>query len=87
MYVNVVGRVREEFGTEEVARLDCTHVGMSDCKRIGVKLKVWVLLVLFVRFFSVRLVLMMWLKLQDLVPCVPILFKDEQIILWRGKKN
>lgn len=24
-------------------------------------------------------------KLRDLVPCVPILFKDEQIILWRGK--
>ncbi|TXG59750.1 hypothetical protein EZV62_014323 [Acer yangbiense] len=23
----------------------------------------------------------------DLVPCVPILFKDEQIILWRGKKD
>ncbi|KAH0853655.1 hypothetical protein HID58_046285, partial [Brassica napus] len=62
VYVNVVGRVREEFETEEVVRLDCTHVGMSDCKRIGVKLK-------------------------DLVPCVPILFKDEQIILWRGKKN
>ena len=40
--------MREEFETEEVVRLDCTHVGMSDCKRIGVKLKVWVLLVLFV---------------------------------------
>nr|DAD28729.1 TPA_asm: hypothetical protein HUJ06_030197 [Nelumbo nucifera] len=26
-------------------------------------------------------------KLRDLVPCVPILFKDGQIILWRGKKN
>ncbi|KAJ4726090.1 CRS2-associated factor 1 [Melia azedarach] len=26
-------------------------------------------------------------KLRDLVPCVPILFKDEQIILWRGKKD
>ncbi|GAB4829279.1 hypothetical protein Ancab_018947 [Ancistrocladus abbreviatus] len=23
--------------------------------------------------------------LEDLVPCVPILFKDEQIILWKGK--
>jgi hypothetical protein len=23
--------------------------------------------------------------LQDLVPCIPILFKDEQIVLWRGK--
>lgn len=42
VYVNVVGRVRGEFETEEVVRLDCTHVGMSDCKRIGVKLKVWV---------------------------------------------
>ncbi|KAG7537968.1 YhbY-like superfamily [Arabidopsis suecica] len=62
VYVNVVGRVREEFETEEIVRLDCTHVGMSDCKRIGVKLK-------------------------DMVPCVPILFKDEQIILWRGKRN
>jgi len=40
VYVNVVGRVREEFETEEIVRLDCTHVGMSDCKRIGVKLKV-----------------------------------------------
>ncbi|OIW04641.1 hypothetical protein TanjilG_07776 [Lupinus angustifolius] len=59
VYVNVVERVREAFKTEEVVRLDCTYVGTSDCKRIGV-------------------------KLRDLVPCVPILFKDEQIILWRG---
>ncbi|XP_062108237.1 CRS2-associated factor 2, mitochondrial isoform X2 [Humulus lupulus] len=61
VYVNVVDRVREAFETEEVVRLDCTHVGTSDCKKIGV-------------------------KLRDLVPCVPILFKDEQIILWRGKE-
>ncbi|ESW25301.1 hypothetical protein PHAVU_003G024100 [Phaseolus vulgaris] len=59
VYVNVVERVREAFKTQEVVRLDCTHVGTSDCKKIGV-------------------------KLRDLVPCVPILFKDEQIILWRG---
>ncbi|KAK7309973.1 hypothetical protein RJT34_07140 [Clitoria ternatea] len=62
VYVNVVERVREAFKTEEVVRLDCTHVGTSDCKRMGV-------------------------KLRDLVPCVPILFKDEQIILWRGNFN
>lgn len=62
VYVNVVGKVRAAFETEEVVRLDCTHVGASDCKRIGV-------------------------KLRDLVPCVPILFKDEQIILWRGKRD
>lgn len=61
VYVNVVERVREAFNAEEVVRLDCTHVGTSDCKKIGV-------------------------KLRDLVPCVPILFKDEQIILWRGKE-
>ncbi|KAJ7963839.1 CRS2-associated factor 1 [Quillaja saponaria] len=60
VYVNVVERMREAFKTEDVVRLDCTHAGTSDCKRIGV-------------------------KLRDLVPCVPILFKDEQIILWRGK--
>ncbi|KNA21663.1 hypothetical protein SOVF_041190 [Spinacia oleracea] len=62
VYVNVVQRVRDAFDTEEVVRLDCTYVGTSDCKRIGVKLK-------------------------DLVPCIPILFKDEQIILWRGKER
>ncbi|RXI03515.1 hypothetical protein DVH24_004167 [Malus domestica] len=62
VYVNVVDRVRETFNTEEVVRLDCTHVGTSDCKRIGV-------------------------KLRDLVPCIPLLFKDEQIILWRGKRD
>ncbi|XP_016514286.1 CRS2-associated factor 2, mitochondrial isoform X1 [Nicotiana tabacum] len=62
VYVYVVDKVRVAFETEEVIRLDCTHVGTSDCKRIGV-------------------------KLRDLVPCVPILFKDEQIILWRGKKD
>ncbi|KAK7407620.1 hypothetical protein VNO78_09576 [Psophocarpus tetragonolobus] len=62
VYVNVVERVREAFKTQEVVRLDCTHVGTSDCKKIGV-------------------------KLRDLVPCVPILFKDEQIILWRGNFN
>ncbi|XP_057447971.1 CRS2-associated factor 2, mitochondrial-like isoform X2 [Lotus japonicus] len=39
VYVNVVERVREAFNTEEVVRLDCTHVGMSDCKMIGVKLR------------------------------------------------
>ncbi|KAI9115578.1 hypothetical protein K1719_013247 [Acacia pycnantha] len=62
VYVYVVEKVREAFNTEEVVRLDCTHVGASDCKKIGV-------------------------KLRDLVPCVPILFKDEQIILWRGHVN
>ncbi|XP_062193037.1 CRS2-associated factor 2, mitochondrial-like [Phragmites australis] len=62
VYVNVVDRVREAFNTLEVVRLDCSHVGTSDCKKIGV-------------------------KLRDLVPCVPLLFKDEQIILWRGKIN
>ncbi|AQK50344.1 CRS2-associated factor 2, mitochondrial [Zea mays] len=60
VYVNVVDKVREAFKTVEVVRLDCTHVGTTDCKKIGV-------------------------KLRDLVPCIPILFKDEQIILWRGK--
>lgn len=62
VYVYVVDRVREAFKTEDVLRLDCSHVGTSDCKKIGV-------------------------KLRDLVPCVPILFKDDQIILWRGKKD
>ncbi|TXG67576.1 hypothetical protein EZV62_008851 [Acer yangbiense] len=62
VYVYVVDRVREAFKTEEVVRLDCSHAGTNDCKKIGV-------------------------KLRDLVPCVPILFKDEQIILWRGKKD
>ncbi|KAJ9568113.1 hypothetical protein OSB04_004079 [Centaurea solstitialis] len=62
VYANVVEKVREAFKTEEVLKLDCAHVGMSDCKRIAV-------------------------KLRDLVPCAPILYKDEQIILWRGKKS
>lgn len=62
VYVYVVDRVREAFKTEDVLRLDCSHVGTSDCKKIGV-------------------------KLRDLVPSVPILFKDDQIILWRGKKD
>ncbi|KAF5191773.1 Crs2-associated factor 2 protein [Thalictrum thalictroides] len=60
VYVYVVARVREAFKTEELVRLDCSHVETSDCKKIGVKLK-------------------------ELVPCVPILFKDSQIIIWRGK--
>ncbi|KZV56411.1 hypothetical protein F511_00408 [Dorcoceras hygrometricum] len=62
VYVNVVDRVRAAFETDKVVRLDCTYVGVSNCKKIGV-------------------------KLRDLVPCVPILFKDEQIILWRGNKD
>nr|GEW85598.1 CRS2-associated factor 2, mitochondrial [Tanacetum cinerariifolium] len=62
VYVNVVEKVREAFEAQEVLRLDCAHVGMSDCKRIAV-------------------------KLRDLVPCVPILYKDEQIIIWSGKKD
>lgn len=40
VYVNVVERVREALKTEEVVRLDCSHVGTSDCKKIGVKLRV-----------------------------------------------
>lgn len=40
MYVNVVEKVRTAFETDDVVRLDCTHVGMSDCKKIGVKLRV-----------------------------------------------
>lgn len=47
MYVNVVQRVRDAFETEVVVRLDCTHVGTSDCKRIGVKLRVNIYLLLF----------------------------------------
>ncbi|KAJ0045384.1 hypothetical protein Pint_04165 [Pistacia integerrima] len=62
LFMDSLERVREEFKTEDVVRLDCSHAGTSDCKKIGV-------------------------KLRDLVPCVPILFKDEQIILWRGKKD
>ncbi|KAL8144196.1 hypothetical protein V2J09_017228 [Rumex salicifolius] len=62
VYANVVQRVRDAFEDDEVVRLDCSHVGTSDCKRIGV-------------------------NLRDLVPCVPILFKDEQIILWRGRRD
>lgn len=37
-------RVREAFNAEEVVRLDCTHVGTSDCKKIGVKLRVYIVL-------------------------------------------
>lgn len=46
VYVNVVERVREAFKTEEVVRLDCTHVGTSDCKKIGLKLRVQLSLIL-----------------------------------------
>jgi hypothetical protein len=44
VHVNDVEKVREAFKTEEVVRLDCTHVGTSDCKRIGVKLRVILLI-------------------------------------------
>jgi len=40
VYVNVLHRVRDAFESEEVVRLDCSSVGTSDCKRIGVKLRV-----------------------------------------------
>jgi hypothetical protein len=40
VYVNVVEKVREAFKTLEVVRLDCSHTGTSDCKKIGVKLRV-----------------------------------------------
>ena len=36
----MVEKVREAFKTEEVIRLDCTHVETSDTKKIGVKLQV-----------------------------------------------
>jgi len=35
--------MREAFKTQEVVRLDCTHVGTSDCKKIGVKLRVYLI--------------------------------------------
>lgn len=41
MYINVVKRVREAFESVEVVRLDCTHVGSSGCKKIAVKLRVF----------------------------------------------
>nr|GMC75488.1 CRS2-associated factor 2, mitochondrial [Ipomoea batatas] len=62
VYINVVEKVRVAFQTAELVRLDCSHVGTSDCKKISV-------------------------KLRDLVPCIPILVKDEQVILWRGKRD
>ena len=37
--------------------------------------KLWCLCICFVQ------------SMYDLVPCVPILFKDEQIILWKGKNG
>lgn len=40
VYVNVVDKVREAFKTLEIVRLDCSHTGTSDCKKIGVKLRV-----------------------------------------------
>ncbi|KAF6166981.1 hypothetical protein GIB67_030674 [Kingdonia uniflora] len=40
VYVNVIARVREAFKTEEVIKLDCAYVGTSDCKKIGLKLRV-----------------------------------------------
>ena len=40
VYANVVETVWEAFKTSEVLRLDCAHVGTSDCKKIGVKLRV-----------------------------------------------
>lgn len=90
MYVNVVERVREAFKAEEVVRLDCTHVGTSDCKKIGVKLRVW--WVLEIKLEVGVATFISWLfsvsiYVQDLVPCIPILFKDEQIILWRGERT
>ena len=40
VYANVVEKVREAFEAQEVLRFDCAHVGMSDCKRSAVKLRV-----------------------------------------------
>lgn len=44
--MNVVERVQVAFETEEVVRLDCKSMDNSDCKKIGVKLRVW-------HFFSI----------------------------------
>lgn len=43
VYVNVADKVRDAFKTSEVVRLDCAHVYASDCKKIGVKLRVCIL--------------------------------------------
>jgi hypothetical protein len=53
--VNVVERVREAFKTEEVVRLDCTHVGTSDCKKIGVKLRVCMCVYTIIKFNAFNL--------------------------------
>ena len=55
MYVNVVQRVRDAFMTEDVVRLDCTYVGTSDCKRIGVKLRVDFFSLILTSFFQNKL--------------------------------
>lgn len=90
MYANVVEKVREAFEVEQVVKLCYAHVGMSDSKRIAVKLRVCILCFLICdRKFPSLLCLFFFneiLLTQDMVPCVPILYKDEQIILWSGKK-
>lgn len=40
VYVYAVERLQAAFKMEEVLRLDCKGVDTSDCKKIGVKLKV-----------------------------------------------
>ncbi|KAK0571512.1 hypothetical protein LWI29_017368 [Acer saccharum] len=48
-------RVREAFKTKEVVRLDCSHAGINDCKKIGVKLRDLVPCVPFLRMSNYTL--------------------------------
>ncbi|KAG6405135.1 hypothetical protein SASPL_132718 [Salvia splendens] len=51
VYVNVVEKVRTAFESNDVVRLDCTHVGSSDCKKIGVKLRVRKLIIIIIKIW------------------------------------
>ncbi|KAK8643933.1 hypothetical protein V6N13_013210 [Hibiscus sabdariffa] len=85
-YVNVVARVREAFET-----LDCTHVGTSECKRIGVKLRVILLFLIVFGIYKIFRNVDVRQSNTNFRVCffnpIPNLFKDEQIILWRGKSD
>lgn len=65
MYVNVVERVREAFKTREVVRLDCTHVGTSDCKKIGVKLRVCLIVYRIMINFTVSFFFCRMLRIES----------------------
>lgn len=84
--VTLLKKSEKHFEACELVRVNCTGLNKSDCRKLGAKLKVGIFYCMITSFL-VSFFCKSFLKsaLQDLVPCIPLSFEDEHILMWRGK--